>query len=365
MKMKTYLLAILLFLFSISPAKATVLSDAAAALAVGSWAEISLTTGCKAALLQPGTDGNIISYAAQFVWDSVRKRGYFVGNDHIDSVMTQDQRFVYYDEATNCWDNLPAGWSNPGVTDHAYYHNAIDTSEGYFYRRQGKDTQVIARFDIDGHTWLSDLPNNSQLSFTQCCGGLSYFREAGGLFWIQGDGGPGGAGACGGTNCGRLTYFSESTNGWITVQSNIPMAAQPVFMAYSGVHRILVFGDNAGHFWKMDQNRTLTQLASPLSSSVDFYDGTGAMGVMVDDPVSGDFLWLDASDRVFRKYNVLTDTWSTQSSTGKPTLTNLTIMAAPITNHGVIMYVYCAITNCHVYLYKHGTIPFCKGKKCR
>lgn len=332
-----------------SPVRAaSVLETAATALANNAWVQISTTN--TNLLQQPGAGGTIADFAANASWDPVRKRLYYVGNDHIDSITSQDQRFVYYDEATNAWANLPQGWSAPGQTDHGYYHNgAINTRTGIFYRRHGKDSQTLERFNLDTHSWTTALPANTLLSFTQCCGGMSYFPEAGGLFWIQGDGGPGGAGACGGNNCARLSTFNETTNVWVNIAQNIPMFDQPVVMAYNSVSQVIIYG-RENSFYKMDRNRTITQFAT---APITFYNG-GFLAVIMPDPASGDFMVLDPGTRNLWRFNPLTGAWAAQSSTNKPNLNNLSIFAAPIANYGVIMYVACT-TSCATYLYKPTT----------
>jgi hypothetical protein len=321
----------------------TALGDLAAQMQPGTWAE--LITNNTGALNQNGTDGNIITYGADAAWDPNGRKFYFAGNDHIDGNMSEADRFVIYDEATNSWQNMPAPpWSSPGNTDHGYYQHGMNPSTGALFRRAGKDSQVFFRYQ--NGTWTA-LPADGFLSRSSCCSGVDYFPELGGLVHAQA-GEPGG---------GVLRLFSESTNQWTGLAQNLAGMTGGTFTlaAYNPVNKVLIFG-HEGAFYKLNSSKQVTRLADP---PVIFYDGGGYLGNLVADPVSGKFLYLTPSGRQFYTYDVLTDTWQQQPSASKPNLTSNSIVSAPLSNYGVVMYVACLARSCKVYLYKHraGTVP--------
>lgn len=336
--MKRVLCAIALVCMLVTALAAqTPLANLAGSMTSGSWAE--LTTTNSSVLNQPGTDGNIIGYAADAAWNPIARKLCYIGNDHIDGDTAQALRFVCYDEATNAWQNMPAPpFSQPGSTNHGYYHHAVNPANGDIYRRQFKESGIIYRYR--NGAWSQSPALTMETSYA-CCGSLEYVPELGGAVLVQG-----------GENGGGSVYlFTESTQAWSKLADNIAPLTGSTFTAgaYSSVAKILVFGQN-GNFYKLDANRVVTRIANP---PITFYDGQGWLGNLVADPVSGKFLALSATDRQFHVYDPAANVWQAQSSTSKPNLANLSIISAPISNYGVTAYVACQITNCRTYLYKY------------
>ena len=329
-----------LILASAQSAQASALSDLAASMAPGTWAE--LTTNNIAVLNQSGTDGNIIPYGADAAWDPNSRKLLYVGNDHIDSVVSQANRFVIYNADNNTWQNMsPPPWSTPGVTDHGYYHHGVDPATGMIYRRGGKSSTVFHKYNVTSNTWTA-LPAHSLIaSSSACCAGVDYFPELGGLVLVQG-------GDVGG---GKVLLFRNSTQQWSTIAQNLaPMTGGTFTLGvYNPVHKVMVFGQS-GAFYKMDSSGNVTRLAnSPLS----FYDGGGFLGNLTVDPVSGKYIFLTTTGRQLYAYDVAADTWQSQGSVNMPNLSNNSVISTPVSNYGVIMFVACQAVNCRVYLYKH------------
>ena len=132
--------AVLLFIFTgtftFMPivASATVLSDMAASLAPGQWAELPAPVGMGATLGTNGASGHKLTYATVGAWDPISKRIYFCGMDH----ELAHQTCQIYTEATHTWSILPtqppwAGGTSPPI--HGYDHNVLDANGRAFYHR--------------------------------------------------------------------------------------------------------------------------------------------------------------------------------------------------------------------------------------
>jgi len=117
------------------------------------------------------------------------------------------------------------------------------------------------------------------------------------------------------------------------------------FMEYNPVHRAVLFGSNR-NLYTLDAGGQITPLGSP---PVDFT--VLASNVSVD-PVSGKYVVIDV-DRKMYEYDLPSDTW-TLLPTVAPSEFRVgdTVVEAPITTHGVIMYVAYGFPS-KVYLYKH------------
>src|SRR5205823_10319709 len=113
-----------------------------------------------------------------------------------------------------------------------------------------------------------------------CCSAIDYFPELGGLVFVQGSEKGGGS----------VYLFSETRQRWSKLADNLAPLTGPTFTfgAYNPVYKVFVFGQNGG-LYKLDANRAVTRLANP---PVTFYDGSGYLGNIVADPVSGKFLVL-------------------------------------------------------------------------
>jgi hypothetical protein len=321
------------------------LAQLATSMESGQWQE--LVTGNIGVLNQAGTDGNIITYGADAAWDPAARKLLYVGNDHIDSILSEADRFVVYDANTNAWQNMaPPPWSTPGSTDHGYYHHAFDSSSGKMYRRAGKESQTFATYHVASNTWASAPPDTGISGSSSCCSGVEYFPALG-IVHAQG-GEPGG---------GLLRALNLTTNQWSAIGAPIPTltAGTYTYGAYNAFHKVMIFGQNAASY-KVNEQRSVSQIASPPFT---LYDGGGYLPTITADPVTGEYLVLTPTTRQLYTYNVTTNAWQQRSSPTKPNLANNSVIAEPIPNYGVTMYVACHATNCKVYVYKHapGGIP--------
>jgi hypothetical protein len=316
------------------------LSQLAASLAPGSWQELVTTN--IAVLNQNGTDGNIIPYGADAAWDQNSRQLLFVGNDHIDSIASEAERFVIYSADTNSWRNMPPPpWSAAGVTDHGYFEHAIDASRGVMYRRAGKSAKTFGTFNVATETWSStaadSLLNNGTAA---CCSGADYFPELNGLVHAQG-------GEVGG---GLLRLLDPRTGVWSTIAQMPTMTFGTfTYAAYNPVMKVLLFGQNAVSF-KLAKDKTVQSIPLPPFS---FYDGSGFLATLTADPVSGEYLSLSATSRQFYSFDVSKNAWKVLASTNMPDLSNHSVIAEAVPNYGVILFVACQARSCKMFVYRH------------
>lgn len=136
---KSFLLpaAVMLFIFTSTftfmpiVASATVLSDMAASLAPGQWAELQTPTGIGAALGANGSSGHKLTYATSGAWDPINKRIYFCGMDHGTTIET----CMAYIDASHTWTTLQTPfWASS--LGHGYDHNVVDANGQAFYHRK-------------------------------------------------------------------------------------------------------------------------------------------------------------------------------------------------------------------------------------
>ena len=217
---------------------------------------------------------------------------------------------------------------------HGYYHNTIDPSQSIFYRRTGNTGFAWSRYNVTTNVW-SALPANNVGEYEGGgYAGAAYFPELGGMVYAQG-------GEFGG---GSVYFFNSASQQWSKLADNLANMTGGTFTlgAYNPVRKVFVFGQN-GAFYKLDSNGTVTALANP---PVVFYDGGGYLGNLVPDPVSGKYLFLTVGGRQLYTYDVTTDVWQTQTTTNAPNLSNTSVISAPISNYGVVVYANCRDYTC-------------------
>jgi|CXWL01.1.fsa_nt_gi hypothetical protein len=326
-------------------AHASPLSDLAGSLQPGQWAQLATSNIDPTLTGTQGASGFTFGYADKGVWDPISRQFFFIGSDH--SPVPAIPRFVSFTESTNRWQILPTpAWfpSNlTGTAMHGYQHTTLDVAGRALYHRPYGQT-VIHALNLTTGAW-SDLPANGAVGYNSCCVGVEYFPERGSITWASVENG----------NLGGLTEFRNGNWGRVGL-ANIAMGALHNFALYSPVHKVVVFGGGNGSsdVYRLSASGTVdTMGAAPVSLAVQ-------TSVQTVDPVSGNLIILDDSQHL-RSYNPVTDTWVLHTGTpsiftgpnNSPAVHG--IVAAPVSNHGVVMFVKCAQsgTTCTVWLYKH------------
>src|SRR5687768_129155 len=131
---------------------ANALPAAAAALAPGSWVEVT-TSNLETALAQSGSSGGILPWADSGVWDPGSRQFFFCGGDHNWSISTL--RCIAYSAEANAWRILPQpAWAAAGTT-HGYDHNAVDPARGEIYFRDYYAGLRWQKLSVASGTWTA------------------------------------------------------------------------------------------------------------------------------------------------------------------------------------------------------------------
>ncbi len=346
-------LAVVALLVGSIRAPASTLSDVAAAMPAGSWAELTGMAGWNSGgILNPlnvtgcRTGDYITQFAEKAAWDPVGRRVLFIGQTHGDCYAG---RFVILSEVTNGWTQGPwppgicqSGTASNPCFSHAYDHNTVDPTTGDMYFRQAFTSKF---FRFRNGAWTT-IPQPSAGGF-QCCGALEYFPDLGRLIFIDGDWG--------------VWAYNPTTNGWTALANtnvsnavagvpNLPMISYNNFAIYNPVHKILLFGGGTSRLYKMSANGTIATLRAPP------FELAVTRSVISVDPVTGHFIVLSGAS--MHQYDVTTDTWQQVATTVPATLRELNgvgdgLIQAPITSYGVVMYIKYFNSESKVYLYKH------------
>lgn len=316
-----------------SSAAASPLTELAESLEPGEWGALE-TMEIDAVLSANGASGIQIPYSEDIVWDSATRQLLFVGGDHADIA-----DLVVYGEDTNTWETLERpGWI-PDSTMHGYDHSAIDPGRRFLYHRPFANN-VVHRWDIDAQEW-SELPSPPD-NGVSCCDALEFFPEMDGLLWSH-------------HSYGEMWLFSEASQEW-SMLTTMPPGNTWQVAEYNPVHHVVLFTiEETLH--RLDADGTVTDLGG-LGAPI--YDGSGYNGVLTVDPVSGDYLVSTPAgegDRTWHAYDVMENAIGELPTSPDIDLTNTGMVATPIADYGITLFVYCyGGTPCGVLAYKHA--PF-------
>jgi chitodextrinase len=322
------------------PTSGTSLASLATNLKVGQWAELT-GGGFSGSYLETAPGASILHYADKGVWDPVRRKFYFMGAPH-----AKPDKFIIYNEASATWTTGPSpcqfASSSSCYVTHGYEHLTINPATGELYYRTYNSTQLY-KYSPNSNTW-SELPP-VPTTVKQCCGGVEWFPDRNELVFVDGDWG--------------VWTYSPASNAWTrradtngksgASSLSLPMASYSNIAQYSPKDKAVLFGGGR-KLYKYSASGTLTPVADPpLSVQV-------ADSVIVPDPASGNFL-VHGNGNVFYEFNMAANTWTQRSASSVPPLwKNSSVfdsIAAPISNHGVVMYIKYDFGNSKVYIYKH------------
>jgi hypothetical protein len=369
--MRILLIVLGLLLATPLPARATNLSAAAAAMAPGTWVELTGMNGWNNGLAmanpQSGcTPASIQSYIGKAVWNPVASRWVLAGGIHTCAAGAIHDSSTFYDEATNTWGFEPFPY--PGVLDtisHGYDTNAMDTAGNHYYSMA--NVASVARLLNGGSSWqVFTFPQQS----TQFGNGNVWFPDyqGGRLIHIDMNWGVWSLNpATGATAClassltGANACFPDTTK----PTTDVGGASTGVFMQYLPICQCILFG-GGGNLWRMSSTGVFTAMSTANGPSTFYTSMTNApSNVYFVDPVSGRLLALGNNFTTgdlweFDPLNGATGTWRTAApaSSIPAFVRNLAFetSCAGVSN-GVIMCVTPATTDqaagSKVYLYKH------------
>jgi hypothetical protein len=328
---------------------ASVLSDVAAALTPGEWAEVT-TNFPTATFFKDSTASGIFVYSDDAVWYSDSQWIMFTGSDHGGTV--NPGAFVIYKAETDTWEKRERGLR--GDFSHAYSFNTIDEEKDvyYHYDHSYPGGKVLA-YDIHADVWSAYCtldPNNTPT------GMVEWFPEAGKMIAV-------------GNNTARLRYLDTASMTWTGFGPNLHRGiAYHGLGRYNPKHKVIlagfgstwhIDGDLPGYgAYIIDSNLTVT------STSVCSIFVAHPHGLLTCDPVSGDFLVMDRNGN-FVSYDLLSDTWKKLPSPTVPVFdpadnSPIYVVSAPVPELGVAVFLQVRGTGAwgwastsHVYLYKH------------
>jgi hypothetical protein len=335
-----------------SPAWASVLSDKAASMAPGTWAELP-TNGLTEDMVRVGA-GHVLTWSDSGAWDPGSHQLRFMGGAHDPD---PNKGYLGYDEATNTWTKFPdPAWTEYGsgaeVVWHACDHNAIDPVSGtYYYRPMGRlYIKSIALRDPNA-TWAT-LPVNMP-SEVGVSAGLAYFPEFGGMIVANG---------------WDVWSWKKGDAKWTSLLHQLSlMGTYQNFAEYNPVKQVVLCGGGVGSrtLLKVDASGQVTALnPAPFDLGI-------PISVITVDPVSGDYLVLRTTGQgayvwdQFDAFDIQTQTWTSRAGAlpiASGTNLNTGFVAAPISNYGVTLFLRYNGSNDtpKVFLYKHsagGPVP--------
>jgi hypothetical protein len=325
--MKRSVLVSLFMCCLIAASGATVLGDLADAMQPGQWRELN-TPGLSKSFLETYGDycchHSIVAYCGKAVWNAQEKLFMYHGSPH-----QNPQKFIIYSEETNSWRSAPA----KSIGIHSYYLNSSDPATGDFYLGN----------HVGGEVYKYSVRTNSWSTVAQSCGycytygGLDYFPEANGFFAV----GHGGA-----------KFVSRISGQWSRLTWS--GSTYHYFSVYNPAHKVVFFGGGNGSraIFKLDASLKITSLGqAPLAV------GT-SNGNVTTDPVTGQYLVYNGGS-AFYEYNISTNEWKATSTLPPTQIRHLfpkLLAAAPVSTHGVVMYLCYDADNYkdpEVWLYKH------------
>lgn len=303
----------------------------------------------------------MIPYCNAMPWNRVSRTIEIIGGDHGSTTGLRHARYV---EATNSFELVTA---TTGFVGHGYDHVEVNPSTGDLYLKQYGGFGPSHRQKFGQSSWV-------QLPVISAGGNIIY----GTAWWAGPFTGGGGLGAQGG-----FAVFSSgasnggATDGFIGIydpqKDSWPFQSQSMspfygggsnyhaVMAYSRTKNVAVYGGGnvaPQKVWKLNSNGAAAALSdAPTAVSVGIH-----RGILVEDPVSGNFLLLSKG----YLYELNPDgagTWTQQTGTRVPPSTvgvpaesgsNNFLFGTPLPDHGVVAFIRQSNSgNGAFWLYKH------------
>jgi MYXO-CTERM domain-containing protein len=317
-------------------AHASALSDLAAAMNEGTWAELS--TDPIAILGQGAHSGNVLPYAQSALWDPVEQTLHYVGSDH-----NFPYTYFVYSAEQDAWAELG---TMPMSSSHAYDHLSLDViGRRVFVREYGiGDARSIfmgPMGDPDNFVVHTEFPP----AYAQVAIATAYLPGVGLAVYNCGE--PG----------GQLAILDEATDAWTAdIRGFGGDSTYHCFAEYSEQLGVLIFGGgnaNPRSLFRLDGNTVTVLPEPPVDLGVQ-------RGNVTADPNSGHFLVLGYGQ--FYAFDPMGQgTWSLLegdavppsfiTSPGAPELQGM--VSGAITDHGVNIYLACQTSECRAFLYRH------------
>jgi hypothetical protein len=310
---------------------ASPLSDLAGSMAPGTWKQLT-TLNLANTITVGNSTGGIMPYSDNATWDPNSQQLLFWGGDHGGPL-----RHVAYRASTNTWRVISEsiGWT------HGYDFLDIDTKKGIFYVGVAP---TVKTFNVANDSWgaLPAIPRNMTGPDPIGPGALAFFPALGGPVYINGNG------------VGSVVSYNNTTRQWRQLARGLDMGLYNNFAEYSPVAKAVMCG--GGNFsrkvYKIDESGQVRPMGNaPFEVGIH-------QTIITIDPVSGRYIVI-ANGNKFYEYDISNDNWRSLGGPippldwgrGVPPVTG--IIATPVSNYGVIMFVTFNFTNSKVHLYKH------------
>ncbi|HXJ51015.1 MAG TPA: hypothetical protein VNH16_06450 [Burkholderiales bacterium] len=328
-------------------------------MAPGTWAQ--LTAANQDAVLGVGdVSGTMIHFCNSMPWNPFSKVIEIVGMDH----NWQMQRHVRYDEASNSFIVVAADDGLGTQVQHGYDHNTVNPFTGDLYHRfYSGFTGTISSFKkvLGGSSFVA-LPGVS--ASEQVAIGATWWSGSfvgggsQGSFMIFNSGN-----ALGNANDGQILAYNPLTNAWFFSKE----AMAPFYgsgetyhsvMEYSSAKNVAVYGGGnvaPNKLWRLDSDGSFIAMPDvPPGKAVGIQNG-----LLVNDPVSGNFLLLSAGE-LWELNPSGSGTWTQQTGLRVPPGAvgvpgNLdAVIASSISDYGVVAFItQPGHTGATFFLYKH------------
>jgi hypothetical protein len=335
----------------------------AQSMAPGTWAKLTPANDQNSILGVGSISGTMLNYCNSMPWNPAARAIEIIGMDHGYPAL----RYVRYVDSSNQFE-LVADDAGLGPA-HGYDHNSVNPYTGDLYHRlygafTGQIQSKMRPFNGSAFTSLPPVAGLEQVAIGTCWWSGS-FSGAGsqGCFMIYNSGS-----ATGTANDGQIVAYDPLTGKWFyNQQARAPFSYDGTngtyhsVMEYSAVKNVAVYGGGNSapqKLWRMDSSGTvLTMPNVPSGKAVGIQ-----RGLLVDEPVSGNFLLLSAGElwelnpSGSGTWTQLTGTRVPPSEVGIPGPSTIqAVICSSIKDYGVVAFITQPDQNGgSFYLYKHG-----------
>ncbi len=334
------------------------LSQLAASMAPGTWAQMAVSSQ-NSALGVGRITGSMLPFANSMPWNPVSRCIEIMGNDHGWGTV----RHVRFQDATGQF-SVVTNDANVGDLGHGYDHVSVNPRTGDLYYRQYSGFTGTIRvyrkpFGAASFTAIPSVSTSSEqvaIGTTWWSGSFAGAGAQGALLVFNSGASSGGA------NDGQILGFDPLAGRWVYNQTGrAPFygsgSTYHSVFEYSAVKNVAVYGGGnvAGRkLWRLNADGSVTPMPDVPSGK-----GVGIQqGILVDDPVSGNFLLLSAGE-LWELNPSGAGTWTRQSGTRTPPSgvavprSNGHLVACAISSYGVIAYISQTTSSTgNFYLYK-------------
>jgi len=301
------------------------LAQVAKGLPPGAWGEWN-TKGFDANLIKMGAAGHLMGYTDRATWDPKGHKLHFIGQGHL----TPPPRYVTLSEAAGEWKIEPTpAWAEPLKWFHAYQNNAMDEAKGMFFHHPSAST-VVHKLDLAKNEWTK-LPDINGAS-TGHGTAMVYFPEMRGLVRVLG---------------ATAHFYSEDSNSWKKLGDQFKAGPYHNMAVYSAAQKAVYFGggNGSGALYKLAADgKTAAIKECPIHLAV-------SHSLLTCDPVSGELIAVTKDKAA--AYNAAKDTWYDLDLKAWPFNFAGHLMVTPVSNYGVILFVWDGPKGKKVLVYKH------------